>query len=89
MDTGRRIEVRRRAHARANAWRVRAVEGVTADRRISKRLKGKVISTCVTPACLPRTKTLALTDIQQRRLQKQLSMKNSKTKEGRQLREET
>ena len=23
-----------------------------ADRRISKRLKGKVMSTCVTPACL-------------------------------------
>ena len=43
-------EVRRRVQAGANAWR--AVEGVTADRRISKRLKGKVMSTCVTPACL-------------------------------------
>ena len=35
-------EVRRRVQAGANAWR--AVEGVMADRRISKRLKGKVMS---------------------------------------------
>ena len=28
------------------------VEGVMADWRISKRLKGPVMSTCVTPACL-------------------------------------
>ena len=34
--------------AGANAWR--EVKGVMADRRISKRLKGKVMSTCVTPA---------------------------------------
>ena len=54
-------EVRRRAQAGANAWR--AVEGVTADRRISKRLKGKVVSTYVTPACL------AMTELQQQRLQ--------------------
>ena len=32
-------EVRRRVQAGANAWR--AVEGVMADRRISKRLKGR------------------------------------------------
>ena len=38
-------EVRRRVQVGANAWR--AVEGVMADRRISKRLKGKVMSTCV------------------------------------------
>ena len=43
-------EVRRRAQAGANAWR--AVEGVMAHLRISKRLKDKVVSTCVTPACL-------------------------------------
>ena len=35
-----------------------AVEGVMADRRISKRLKGKVMSTCVPPACLYGTDTL-------------------------------
>ena len=60
-------EVRRRVQAGANAWR--AVEGVMADRRISKRLKGKVMSTCVTPACLYGTETLALTELQQHRLQ--------------------
>ena len=60
-------EVRRRVQAEANAWR--AVEGVMADRRISKRLKGKVMSTCVTPVCLYGTETLALTDLQQQRLQ--------------------
>ena len=63
----REKEVHRRAQAGANAWK--AVEGVTADRRISKRLKGKVVSTCVTPACLYRTETLAMTELQQKRLQ--------------------
>ena len=60
-------EVRRRVQAGANAWR--AVEGVMAHQRISKRLKGKVMSTCVTPACLCGTETLALTELQQHRLQ--------------------
>ncbi len=58
-------EVRRRVQAGANAWR--AVDGVVADRQISKRLK--VMSTCVTPACLYGTETLALTELQQQRLQ--------------------
>ena len=60
-------EVRRRVQPGANSWR--AVEGVMADRRISKRQKGKVMSTCVTPACLYGTETLALTELQQQRLQ--------------------
>ena len=60
-------EVRRRVQAGANAWR--AAEGVMADWRISKRLKSKVMSTCVTPACLYGTETLALTELQQQRLQ--------------------
>ena len=47
-------EVRRRAQTGPNAWR--AVEGVMADRRIKKRLKGKDMITCVTPACLYGTK---------------------------------
>ena len=59
--------VRRKVHAEANAWR--AVEGVVADRRISKRPKGKVMSTFVTPAYLHGTETLALTEIQQQRRQ--------------------
>ena len=71
-------EVRRRTQAGANAWR--AVEGVMADRRISKRLKGKVMSTRVTPACLYGTETLALTELQQRR---QVCENNSKSNEGR------
>ena len=59
VEMGRQREVRRRVQARANEWR--AVEGVMADRRISKKLKGKVMRTCVTPACLYVTETLALT----------------------------
>ena len=54
-------EVRRRGQAGANAWR--AVEGVMAHRQVSKRLKGKIMSTCVT------TETWALTKLQQQRLQ--------------------
>ena len=60
-------EVRRRTQAVANAWK--AVEGVKTDRRVSKRLQGKVVSTCVTPACLYRTETLVMTELQQQRLQ--------------------
>ena len=58
-----------------------------ADRRISKRLKGKVMSTCVTPACLYGTEILALTELQQQRLQvceNNWVQKNSKSDEGRQ-----
>ena len=39
------LGLRRRAEAGVNTWR--AVEGLMTDRRISKRLKGKVTSTCV------------------------------------------
>ena len=42
-------EVRRRTQAGARA---RKVEGVMLDRKISKKLKGKLLRTCVTPACL-------------------------------------
>ena len=64
---GAEREVRRRAHSGANARR--AVERVMANRRISRRLKGKVMSTCVTSACLYGTETLSLTEVQQQRLQ--------------------
>ena len=69
MEMERRREgyVEKYMYAEANAWR--AVEGVVVDRRISKRLKGKVMSTFVTPACLHGTETLALTEIQQQRRQ--------------------
>ena len=42
--------MRRRVQARANAWR--QVEAVISDRHISKKLKGKVLGACVTPAML-------------------------------------
>ena len=79
------IEVRRRVQAGANAWR--AVEEVMADRRITKRLKGKLMRTCVTPACLYGTETLALTELQQQRLQvceNNWVRKNSMSNVGRQ-----
>ena len=60
-------EVRRRIQAGANAWR--RVEGVMADRRISKKLKGKVLSVCVTPACTYGLETLALKEEQLKRLE--------------------
>ena len=77
-------EVRRRVQAGVKAWR--AVEGVMADRRISKRLKGKVMSTCVTPACLYGTETLALTTTTTKAasVRKQLGTQNSKSNKGRQ-----
>ena len=56
-------DVRRRTKAGANAWR--KVEGVMLDRNISIKLKGKVLRTCVTPACLYFLETLALTEQQQ------------------------
>ena len=49
-------EVRRRVQAGANAWR--QVEGVMSDRHISKKLKGKVLGACVTPAMLYGLDTL-------------------------------
>ena len=56
MEWRREREVHRRVEAGANAWK--AVEGVMADRRISKILKGKVMN-------LYGMKTLALTEKQQ------------------------
>ena len=42
------VEVRRRIQAGANARR--NVEGVMVDRKISRKLKGKVLDSCVVPA---------------------------------------
>ena len=60
-------EVRRRTHAGANAWR--KVEGVMLDRKKFKKLKLKVLRTCVAPACLYGLETVALTEQQQQKLQ--------------------
>ena len=62
-----------------------------ADRLISQRLKGKVVSTCETPACLYETETLAMTELQQQRLQVRENnwvKKNSKSNAGIRTREE-
>ena len=53
------VEVRRRIQAGANAWR--NVEGVMMDRNISRKLKGKVLDSCVVP--------LALSELHQHKLQ--------------------
>ena len=60
-------EVRRRTQAGANAWR--KVEGVMLDRKKLKKLKLKVLRTCVAPACLYGLETVALIEQQQQKLQ--------------------
>ena len=57
------VEVRRRIQAGVNAWR--KVEGVMLDRKISKKLIGKVMRACVTPPCLYGLETVTLTGQQQ------------------------
>ena len=83
MERGRRRErereVRRKVQAGPNAWR--AVEGVMADRWISKRRKGKFMSTCVTPACLYFGSDLTTTT-KAACVRKKLGPKNSKSNEG-------
>ena len=63
------LGLRRRAQAGANTWR--AVEGVMADRRISKKTEGQGHEhLCdVASACLYGMETLAMTERQQQRLQ--------------------
>ena len=61
------VEVRRRIQAGANAWR--NVEGVMVDRNISKKLKGKVLDSCVVPASIYGLETLALSELHQHKLQ--------------------
>ena len=62
-------EVCRSLRAQAGANACSLVDGVMLDRWISKRLMGKVMSTCVAPACMYGTETLAVTELQQQRLQ--------------------
>ena len=61
------VEVRRRIQAGANAWR--HVEGVMVDRKISRKLKGKVLDSCVVPASTYGLETLALSELHQHKLQ--------------------
>ena len=60
------VEVRCRMQAGANAWR--SVEGVMVDRKISRKLKGKVLDYCVVPASTYGLKTLALSELHQHKL---------------------
>ena len=76
----------RKVHAEANAWR--AVEGVVADRRISKRLN---LGQCHEHLChtgMPARNgnfgTDRNTTTKASSVRKQLGTKNSKSKEGRQ-----
>ena len=67
-DTTRRRNVpgwsglrgRTRIKAGANAWR--KVERVMGDIHICPKLKGKVLRSCVTPACLYGLETIAMTE---------------------------
>ena len=61
------MEVRRRIQAGANAWRT--VEGVMVDRKISSKLKGMVLDSCVVPASTNGLETLALSELNQHKLQ--------------------
>ena len=61
------VEVRRRIQAGANAWR--NVEGVMVDRKISRKLKGEVLDSCVVPASAYGLETLALSELHQHKLQ--------------------
>ena len=57
------VEVRRRIQAGANARR--DVEGVMVDRKISRKVKGKVLDSCVVPASTYGLETLALSELHQ------------------------
>ena len=59
-------EVRRRVQVGVNAWR--QVEGVMSDKHISKKLKGKVLGACVTPAMMYGLETLPVSEKHQHRL---------------------
>ena len=61
------MEVRRRIQAGANSWR--NVEGVMVDRKISRKLKGKVLDSCEVPASTYGLETLALFELHQHKLQ--------------------
>ena len=56
-----------RITAGTNAWR--KVDGVMGDRRISRKRKGNVLSSCVTPACVNALETIALTEKQKEKVQ--------------------
>ena len=60
------VEMRSRIQAGVNAWR--NVEGVMMDRKISRKLKGKVLDYCVVPASTYGLETLAMSELHQHKL---------------------
>ena len=52
--------MQKRIQVGVNEWR--RVEGVLADQNISRKLKGKVLMSCVMPAYLCGLETVALTE---------------------------
>ena len=60
------VEVRRRIQAGANARR--HVKGVMVDRKVSRKLKGKVLDSCEVPASTYGLETLALSELHQHQL---------------------
>ena len=61
------VEVRRRIQAGANAWR--NVEGVMVNRKISRKLKGKVLDSWVVPAITFVVRKFAQSELHQHKLQ--------------------
>ena len=59
-DGGKETKIRRRIQVGASAWR--KVEVVMGDRHIFRKLKGKVLNSCITPACLHGLETMAMTE---------------------------
>ena len=64
QDSGTEMEICRRIQAGTSAWR--KVEGMMGDRHISRKLKGKVLNSCITPAYLCGLETMAMTCKQER-----------------------
>ena len=56
----------KRTTADANAWT--EVEGLKGDRRISRELKGKVFSSCVSRVCTNALEPMALAEKQQEKV---------------------
>ena len=61
------MEVRRRIQAGANAWR--NIEEAMMDRKISRKLKGKVLDSYVVPASTYGLDTVPLSELHQHKLQ--------------------
>ena len=66
-DGGTETEIRRGVQAGASAWR--NAEGVMGDRHTYRRLNGKVLNSCITPAYLYDLETMAMIEKQEEILQ--------------------